>query len=358
MLRKYIILLPLFLIYTATFSQVDFGEARMFMQKRCNNVNMVYEDGFSMDYDGSILHIFLVSQGSNYCVSTVSQYQLDVMASKCGGYGKRSEFYDMKGSYSIETDWHRREKERMRKVRESQIAQRDARTKNIVLEHLSNGDVDRAIVAYKDFSSTQKKEFKTKISSAFNAKYSSSSKKLESDEVKEIIENNKTVFASLKEGNYKINIDNNGKTEGLPSVIDLNPYSFKINEFECYRPCTFEVLVKSDINGVCLSSEWKNSFDQVTTNWNFYKAEKKGEILIIGGYFKTPPKKYTNVVKIKNFIQYEDCCVEYGNKKGKLLYLKKYSTNGKVIHSVLSKGDDCLTNKWLWKGAFTEAYKN
>ncbi|MDB4649716.1 hypothetical protein OAF64_06955 [Crocinitomicaceae bacterium] len=239
MVRKYSVLALLLLFVTSTTAQVDFGQARTFMQNRCYDVDMVYEDGFSMDYDGSILHVFLVSQGSSYCVSNVSQYALDVMASKCGGSYKRMDFYDLKRSYSIETDWHRREKERKRK-------EQDERTKTIVLEHLSNGEVDQAISAYKGFSNSKKNEFKSKISNAFKEKYSGITIKLESNEVKQIVENNKTVFASLKDGNYNIVIGRDGKTQGLQSDVILKPYLYKIDEFECVRPVSCDINIKSN----------------------------------------------------------------------------------------------------------------
>jgi len=140
MLRKYISLLPLLLIFTSTIAQVDFGQARSFMKKRCSNVNMSYEDGFSMDYDGSILHVFLVSQGSSYCVSTVSQYQLDVMASKCGGYGKRSEFYDMKESYSIRNNYNEQTEEKTKANPKSQSIQPDASDIAKLYDALQNGE--------------------------------------------------------------------------------------------------------------------------------------------------------------------------------------------------------------------------
>lgn len=360
MLRKYILLLPLLLIFTSTIAQVDFGQARSFMKKRCYNVDMSYEDGFSMDYDGSILHIFLVSQGSSYCVSTVSQYQLDVMATKCGGYGKRSEFYDMKGSYSIRTEWHRREAERKRKEEERRLAAEKLRIEKLdnelhqeLLTHLENQKIDNALKVYTRMSGSKRNELKSKISKSFQTYYETKPVILSTTEIKKIIEDNQQVFSNFNDGTYNVEIGIDGQTKGLATNVSIEPYVYKKGGFECKRPCEFSINIEEtsdyqlSVNSYYESgkiSDESSSLASMVGTKNYYwfiADDKKGERVIVRSYKDYPKSKYTNYTQIENVL-YSGSCSNVIEVK--LITIKKTIANGIIVKEDRNVSD-CIKSK-------------
>jgi hypothetical protein len=77
-------------------SQVTLAESQAFMKKRCADLKMEYIDGRSMKWDESTtIYIFLTKQNQNYCVSSISQYSLEVLSAKCGGIEKKTEYLEL-----------------------------------------------------------------------------------------------------------------------------------------------------------------------------------------------------------------------------------------------------------------------
>jgi hypothetical protein len=239
----------------------------------------------------------------------------------------------------------------VRKLKDSLIVQK-------ITNSISQGNMDDVLKEYRMLSSSKRDEMKSTISKEFQMYYETKPIILSTTKIKKIIDDNKQVFSTFNDGTYKVEIGIDGILKGLPSKLSIEPIQYESFGFECKRPCEFQLSIETNTVGVCLSKYWKSSFDQANSKWNFYTAEKKGERMIIGGYFTTPPKKYSNVEKINLQIDivYDNSCSDDGNKKGKLIFSKKYFNDGNEIYSNLTKSDDCITNKWLWKGAFTAGY--
>jgi hypothetical protein len=55
------------------------------MQKRYNEINQTLMRKKSLNFDGSILYMFLsVAENGYVCISSVSEYALEVLAVDCG----------------------------------------------------------------------------------------------------------------------------------------------------------------------------------------------------------------------------------------------------------------------------------
>lgn len=79
-----------------SFSQVTQEKANEFMKKRCRDIDMEYVDGKILNWDENTkLYVYLTRKESNYCVSMISQYALEVMKSDCGGIEKKVKYYDL-----------------------------------------------------------------------------------------------------------------------------------------------------------------------------------------------------------------------------------------------------------------------
>ena len=64
---------------------VTFSEAEEFMQQRCNAVNQTLMKKKSVVFNGTKLYMFLsVAQDGQACISSVSEYKLEVLAADCG----------------------------------------------------------------------------------------------------------------------------------------------------------------------------------------------------------------------------------------------------------------------------------
>lgn len=76
---------------TNTFTPFTFDQAMTFMQSRCLDINQELVDAMEVNFDGQPLYVFLTAEPSYtyLCVSSVSQWKLDVMASDCGRYQEK-----------------------------------------------------------------------------------------------------------------------------------------------------------------------------------------------------------------------------------------------------------------------------
>jgi hypothetical protein len=65
--------------------KVTFSEAESFMQKRCNETNQTLMKKKSVNVDGTKLFMFLsVAENGYVCISSVSEFALEVLATDCG----------------------------------------------------------------------------------------------------------------------------------------------------------------------------------------------------------------------------------------------------------------------------------
>lgn len=65
--------------------KITFSEARSFMRERLSNVNQTLMDSKTTSFDGKTIYMFLsVTENGTVCVSGVSEFALEVIASDCG----------------------------------------------------------------------------------------------------------------------------------------------------------------------------------------------------------------------------------------------------------------------------------
>lgn len=64
---------------------VSFADAEAFMQNRCNSINQTLVRKMRTRFDGTTVYLFMsVSEDGTVCVSSVSEYALEVLAADCG----------------------------------------------------------------------------------------------------------------------------------------------------------------------------------------------------------------------------------------------------------------------------------
>lgn len=72
--------------------KITFSEAREFMKKRLLNVNQTLMDSKMTSFDGKTLYVFLsVAEDGTVCISSVSEFALEVIASDCGNVYVKTE---------------------------------------------------------------------------------------------------------------------------------------------------------------------------------------------------------------------------------------------------------------------------
>jgi hypothetical protein len=346
-------------------AQVDYGQASSFIKKRSSNLNMNYEDGFSMDFDGSIIHCFLVSQGSNYCVSTVSQYQLEVIASKCGGYGKRSDFYDMKGSYSIITEWHRKEAEKEAKEEEKRQADmRDkemkqkvqiASIKNQIKEKINTNKIIEAARIFESnnlddtnlFNVIQNRILKISLNKQpnDNESFNILISKLGEEKLLKLSQGNYILSSDTISG-LTLKDNNTGQIVQLGNEVLIEKLGKfdRVNQFEK----KIEINKIISLYGVKLNNQWNGNLNNGSISMRFFKANKKGKTLIIGGVKDIPPKKYTNVEIVPDGLKNISFDSKLDLKKGRFIFLYKIYLNGEEKLVKTLEGQEILDLDWFY----------
>jgi len=67
-------------------NRISYSEAEMFMRKRFQTLGQSLVEGRTIDLNGTSLHTFISNdlRTGYMCISTVSEYELDVLAADCG----------------------------------------------------------------------------------------------------------------------------------------------------------------------------------------------------------------------------------------------------------------------------------
>jgi|GEM_PF-6684898 len=74
------------------FKKVSFSEAQNFMRRRLSNINQTLMDSKKTSFDGKILYCFLsVAEDGTVCISSISEFSLEVLASDCGNVYVKTE---------------------------------------------------------------------------------------------------------------------------------------------------------------------------------------------------------------------------------------------------------------------------
>ena len=79
---------------------VSFAEAEAFMQNRCDAVNQTLVRKMRTRFDGTTVYLFMsVAEDGTVCVSSVSEYALEVLAADCGSLERKLEEWNNIQSY-------------------------------------------------------------------------------------------------------------------------------------------------------------------------------------------------------------------------------------------------------------------
>ena len=76
---------------------ISLEEATTFMRERCRNINQKLQRTKSVNYEGTILHLFLsVASDGSVCISAISELKLEVLSANCGNlYNKIEEWNNL-----------------------------------------------------------------------------------------------------------------------------------------------------------------------------------------------------------------------------------------------------------------------
>ena len=76
---------------------ISLEEATIFMRERCRNINQKLQRTKSVNYEGTILHLFLsVASDGSVCISAISELKLEVLSANCGNlYNKIEEWNNL-----------------------------------------------------------------------------------------------------------------------------------------------------------------------------------------------------------------------------------------------------------------------
>jgi len=76
---------------------ISLEEASIFMRERCKNVNQELQRTKSVNFEGTVLHLFLsVASDGSVCISAISELKLEVLSVNCGNlYNKIEEWNNL-----------------------------------------------------------------------------------------------------------------------------------------------------------------------------------------------------------------------------------------------------------------------
>jgi hypothetical protein len=141
------------------------------------------------------------------------------------------------------------------------------------------------------------------------------------------------LISNLNEGLFLVNNSNDKKIN-----LDKNAYSIIVGQFE--RINQFEkqidINITKNLIGIVLNSQWKGNLSNSNITMRFFKAQKKGKTIMLGGAKDTPPNKYTIIERVPfiNNLSNVFYNEEYELKKGRFIYMKKLMINGKEFDSI------------------------
>ena len=118
----------------------------------------------------------------------------------------------------------------------------------------------------------------------------------------------------------------------------------RINQFEK----KLELKKTKSLHGVKLNSQWDGNLSNGSITMRFFKADKKGKTVILGGVKDIPPSKYTNVEIVPgelNNISFDD---ELDLKKGRFIYLNKVYLNGEEKLVTTVEEQEVLDLDWFY----------
>lgn len=79
---------------------VSFAEAEAFMQNRCVAINQTLVRKMRTRFDGTTVYLFMsVAEDGTVCVSSISEYALEVLAADCGSLERKLEEWNNIQSY-------------------------------------------------------------------------------------------------------------------------------------------------------------------------------------------------------------------------------------------------------------------
>lgn len=160
----------------------------------------------------------------------------------------------------------------------------------------------------------------------------------------------------LSQGNYILSSDtisgltlkdnNTGQIVQLGNEVLIEKLGKfdRVNQFEK----KIEINKIISLYGVKLNNQWNGNLSNGSISMRFFKANKKGKTLIIGGVKDIPPKKYTNVEIVPDGLKNISFDSKLDLKKGRFIFLYKIYLNGeeKLVKTV--EEQEILDLDWFY----------
>ena len=163
-------------------------------------------------------------------------------------------------------------------------------------------------------------------------------------------------FLNLSQGIYILESDtitgltltdnNSGQKFQLEDkvIIEKKEGFDRINQFVK----KIEIKKTITLHGVKLNPRWDGLLDNGSLTMRFFKANKKGKTIILGGVKDTPPSKYTNIEIVPGLLNNISFEAELGLKKGRFIFLNKIYFNGVEKFNKLVVEEEILDLIWFY----------
>ena len=135
----------------------------------------------------------------------------------------------------------------------------------------------------------------------------------------------------------KFEIDNKGM------IIKYGKFN-RVNQFQK----TLEIKKSKTLHGVKLNPKWNGNLSNSGITMRFFKAEKKGKTIILGGVSENPPSKYSNVEVVPGVLENVSFDEKLELKKGKFVYLTKFFINGVEKIKLALEEEETLDLVWFY----------
>jgi hypothetical protein len=241
-------------------------------------------------------------------------------------------------------------------IKEQQKQTQIAEAKNRIREKINSLQVEEAANIYEGNWLEDKQlfdEIQTKILAI------PTNKQLDDSEAFNLLISTKPAaerFLTLSQGSFTLSSDTisgvtlTDNSSGQKFVIDNKAMIIKYGKFDRVNQFqkTLEIKKSKTLHGVKLNPKWNGNLSSSGITMRFFKAEKKGKTIILGGVSDNPPSKYSNVEVVPGLLENVSFDEKLELKKGKFIYLNKIIINGVEKINIALEDKETLDLVWFY----------
>jgi hypothetical protein len=317
----------------------------------CPGLRGVSIDGNTFDtyqWDGISTQYITLSKGGGIVGTLVLKLKEREFVVNLNGCGKRT--YSISFNKEEYNDYFRR-----KEIREREQQNKMASIKNEITEKINKNELIEAAAIFESNNVNDKNLFDLIQNRIFKIPINKQPNDNESFNIL-ISKLGEEKLLKLSQGNYILSSDTISgltlKDNNTNQIVKLSNEVLtekigafdRINQFE--KKLEFNKIIS--LHGVKLNTQWDGRLSNGSISMRFFKANKKGKTVILGGVKDIPPKKYTNVEIVPDGLKNISFDSKLDLKKGRFIFLYKIYLNGKESLVKTVEEQDIFDLDWFY----------